>query len=967
MDWKTVSCFPARQIDPPAQHVLLLSVDGLHNADVSDPQLAPVLTNIQNLQNSGVTYTNAFTTSPSDSFPGTLSYLTGAGPGTTGVFYDDSYSRTLLAPGSNSNAQPGTEVQYAENIDKNQALLSGGGNFDASSIDPSKLPINPTTNQVVYPNQFLQVNTIFDVAHQAGLYTAYSDKHPAYQIADGSDPTAINDLYTPEINSTTALQINGTNETVNANALLNDTTMPAQGLSIAPGYSASIFAAGPSGATQPDSITVDGLNVFVGYQNGAATDGSSGSSTIAQFTPTGTNGTWAVAQTWSIPGHNDGLKVDPNTHLVWSLQNEDANPTLVLINPATGTTTQYAISSVNGGGYDDIAFTGGEVFFTASNPSKNPNTDPAVVQVTLNNTTLTATTTPVLFGNATALNLVTNQEVTLNLQDPDSMTVDPNGNLLFTDQADNQLVTVLAPGTANQSATVLPLSDAANNPVSVDDTLFNPGSTGEMLVTDQQTGNIYQVTVPGGSSAQAFSAAQNIGQLGTTNLTTGLFTPVISGLGSPRGLAFLNAGAFTDLSNYTLVDPSTDPQGPNDPNLINDTTTNVLLTEKYDDLKVQAILNEIKGLPSHTFFGSDKSQIPAIFGMNFQAVSVAQKDAHGGIALLPNGQEGAPSALLEGAMQHTDQSIGKIVDALHQASIWDTTQLYVLAKHGQDPRVGLAGLMEDSTLPDLLSKAGAPVAQATQDDVSLIWLQNQATTGKAVAALQQFQQTGTITVYFQGVPQTLPASQVIDKILFGQDLVNAGLGNPATDSTTPDIIVTLKPGYIWVGNVNNQHKRAEHGGFSEDDTHVALVVSGGALPLAVQGTMVGTTVQTQQIAVSVLQALGLDPTKLTGAVIDNTQPLPGLTSASTGGNNAGSPLVASSPFARAVSATSDIDVTVATDRVKVETARPRTRSATPSQLRSSAAPIHHGPSRIRLISSSRRARNSREITATSIL
>ena len=879
---------------PPAQHELLLSVDGLHSADVSDPQLAPVLTNIENLQKSGVTYTNAFTTSPSDSFPGTLSYLTGAGPGTTGVFYDDSYSRTLTAPGSNSTAQPGTEVQYAENIDKNSALLSGGGNFDASSIDPTKLPIDPTTNQVVYPNQFLQVNTkvttIFDVAHQAGLYTAFSDKHPAYQIANGDNPQAINDLYTPEINSTTALQINGTKETVNANALLNDTTQPAQGLAIAPGYSASIFAAGPSGATQPDSITVDGLNVFVGYQNGAATDGSSGSSTIAQFTPTGPNGTWTVAQTWSIAGHNDGLKVDPSTHLVWSLQNEDANPTLVLINPATGTTTQYAIAAVNGGGYDDIAFAGGKVFFTASNPSKNPNTDPAVVQVTLNNTTLTAATTPVLYGNAAALNLVTNQAVTLNLQDPDSMTTDPNGNLLFTDQGDNQLVTVLAPGTANQSATVLPLSDAANKPVSVDDTLFNPGSTGQMLVTDQNSGNIYQVTVPGGSSAQAFSAAQAIGELGTTNLTTGLFTPVISGLGSPRGLAFLNAGPYTDLSNYTLVDPSTDPKGPNDPNLINDTTTNVLLTEKYDDLKVGAILNEIDGKPSHEFFGSDKSQVPAIFGMNFQAVSVAQKDAHGGINLLPNGQEGAPSALLEAAMQHTDQSIGTIVGALHQAGIWDTTQLYVLAKHGQDPRVGLAGLMQDSTLPDLLKSVGAPVAQATQDDVSLIWLQNQATTPKAVAALQQFQQTGTISVYFQGVPQTLPASQVIDKILSGPDLVKLGYGDPATDSTTPDIIVTLKPGYIWVGNVNNQHKRAEHGGFSEDDTHVALVVSGGALPSAVQGTTVGTTVQTQQIAVSVLQALGLDPTKLTGAVIDNTQPLPGLTSASTGGNNAGSPL-----------------------------------------------------------------------------
>ena len=338
------------------------------------------------------------------------------------------------------------------------------------------------------------------------------------------------------------------------------------------------------------------------------------------------------------------------------------------------------------------------------------------------------------------------------------------------------------------------------------------------------------------------------------------------------------------------MDPSTDPQGASDPNLINDTTTNVLLTEKYDDLKVQAILNEIKGLPSHTFFGSDKSQVPAIFGMNFQAVSVAQKDAHGGIALLPNGQEGAPSALLEAAIQHTDQSIGTIVNALKHANIWDTTQLYVLAKHGQDPRVGLAGLMQDSTLTNLLNNAGDTVAQATQDDISLIWLKDQTTTGNAVATLLQFKKTATIQVYFQGVLQTLPANQIIDKILFGKELVKLGYGDPATDSTTPDIIVTLKPGYIWVGNVLNQHKRAEHGGFSVDDTHVALVVSGGALPSAVQGKTVHTKVKTQQIAVSVLQALGLDPTKLTGAVIDHTQPLPGLTSASTGGK-AGSPLM----------------------------------------------------------------------------
>jgi hypothetical protein len=649
------------------------------------------------------------------------------------------------------------------------------------------------------------------------------------------------------------------------------------GVTVAPGYTASFFAAGPSGATQPDSIAVDGLKVYVGYQNGAAKDGSSGFSTIAEFAPTGPNGTWAVVKTVNVAGHNDGIKVDPSTHKVWALQNEDANANLVVIDfsPATPTTVKYTLASVNGGGgFDDIAFVGGKTYLTASNPAKDPNTDPALVQITLSGAT--ATITPVLFGNAKAIDVTTGKQVTLNLQDPDSMTVAPNGDLVFTSQADNELVDIHNPGTPGQTVEVLALSDASKKPVSVDDTLFDPGAVGEILVTDQSTGAIYQVTVPAGSTAQAFSAAQDLGEIGTTNLATGVFTPVISGLGSPRGLAFLNAGAFTDLSQYTLVDPSTDPMGPNDPNLINDTTKNVLLTEKYDDLKVQAILNEIHGQKSHDFFSTVAPEVPAIFGMNFQAVSVAQKDAHGGINLLSNGQEGAPSALLEAALQHTDASIGAMVAALKQQGLWGSTELYVTAKHGQDPRVGLPGLMKDNALPDLLDAAGATVGQATQDNVSLIWLKDQATTAKAVAALEDFKATGTLNVVFSGVAQTLPASQVIDQILFGDALVKSGLGNPATDSTTPDIIVTLKPGYIWVGNTANQHKRAEHGGFTEDSTHIALIVSGGALPASLDGTKVTQHVNTTQIAVSTLEALGLDPSKLKGAVADGTTALPGL-------------------------------------------------------------------------------------------
>lgn len=107
------------------KHVLILSVDGLRSADLQDPALQPYLTNINQLRAIGVTYPNAFTTSPSDSFPGTLSWLTGAGPATTGVYYDDTYARNLTAPivpfngetSGNASTPLGTEATYFEALD----------------------------------------------------------------------------------------------------------------------------------------------------------------------------------------------------------------------------------------------------------------------------------------------------------------------------------------------------------------------------------------------------------------------------------------------------------------------------------------------------------------------------------------------------------------------------------------------------------------------------------------------------------------------------------------------------------------------------------------------------------------------------------------------------------------------------------------------------------------------------------
>jgi hypothetical protein len=68
-------------------------------------------------------------------------------------------------------------------------------------INPAALPVDPKTCEPVYPHEYLKVNTIFEVARSAGLRTAWSDKHAAYEILNGPSGTGVQDLFTPEINS----------------------------------------------------------------------------------------------------------------------------------------------------------------------------------------------------------------------------------------------------------------------------------------------------------------------------------------------------------------------------------------------------------------------------------------------------------------------------------------------------------------------------------------------------------------------------------------------------------------------------------------------------------------------------------------------------------------------------------------------------------------------------------------------
>ncbi|MEA2617295.1 MAG: hypothetical protein QOE72_3078 [Chloroflexota bacterium] len=199
-----------------AQHVLLLSVDGMHQSDLAFYIKAHPGSALATLVKQGAQYTRAETPVPSDSFPGLIAQVTGGNPSSTGIYYDDSWNNALLPAGTTNcaTATPGVEVTYFEAVDRDPHRLDAGQGLAGlpgsilnmtgdprTVIDTSKLPVDPVTCLPVFPHQYLKVNTIFEVVHNAGLRTAWSDKHPTYEILNGPSGTGVQDLFAPDINS----------------------------------------------------------------------------------------------------------------------------------------------------------------------------------------------------------------------------------------------------------------------------------------------------------------------------------------------------------------------------------------------------------------------------------------------------------------------------------------------------------------------------------------------------------------------------------------------------------------------------------------------------------------------------------------------------------------------------------------------------------------------------------------------
>jgi hypothetical protein len=319
------------------------------------------------------------------------------------------------------------------------------------------------------------------------------------------------------------------------------TSTLAQPVAVAP-YTIKAFGGiPPNGATQPDdlAISANGKRLWVGYGNGVDTTGKGGPSNVVEYDIASGD----MLRNITVPGHVDGLKINPTTNDVWATENEDGNPTLAVINHKNGKLKIFTFDpSLFDGGFDDLVFAGDDVFIVTS--SQTDISKPVIVKIVGKFKKKDTKLAQVLSGSPqTVLNVVTNEpEASDNVGDPDSMTLDPAGELVLDNRSDKSLY-IVRDADAPNPVLRLPLT-LEGVPVEVNDTIFTrstfgvASTAGTIFITDTSANAIYILTKPYFPANEVYTAANTEGVVGLVDMNTGAVTPVVTGFKGVHGLAF---------------------------------------------------------------------------------------------------------------------------------------------------------------------------------------------------------------------------------------------------------------------------------------------------------------------------------------------------------------------------------------------------------------------------------------------
>jgi hypothetical protein len=212
-------------------------------------------------------------------------------------------------------------------------------------------------------------------------------------------------------------------------------------------------------------------------------------------------------------------------------------------------------------------------------------------------------------------------------------------------------------------------------------------------------------------------------------------------------------------------------------------------------------------------------------------------------------------------MRDFDHDLGRIEDAYRKAGVLDQTLFVITADHGMGP---IKRFVPDTVVTNAVSQAGATAPAISYNTGTYVWLTD-ATKAQAVAQnIVNAKDPGIETVYYLTTANGKPAYASAGGSLVSSEVEAAHqyLLGTLLNGHQPNVVVFCREDQTMTSSTTQW--KADHGGANWESQNIPLILSG---PEIRPGTIVRTPAQLEDVAPTVLTAMGVRPTGMEGRIL----------------------------------------------------------------------------------------------------
>jgi arylsulfatase A-like enzyme len=212
-------------------------------------------------------------------------------------------------------------------------------------------------------------------------------------------------------------------------------------------------------------------------------------------------------------------------------------------------------------------------------------------------------------------------------------------------------------------------------------------------------------------------------------------------------------------------------------------------------------------------------------------------------------------------MKAFDRDLGKIERAYRRAGVLSQTLFVITADHGMAP---VTDFVPFNLVRRAAAALGTRVTAAAPYTAAYVWLRNRGKAGLVAQRIVTAHARGIQSVYYlethQGPFHYVRAGG--DLIEPEVDAANQNLLGTLMDGHEPALVIFCREGASFASPTF--HWRADHGGAAWQSQHIPLILAGPGIQ---RGLVLGEPAKLDDVAPTVLTAMGVEPAGMEGGVL----------------------------------------------------------------------------------------------------